>query len=120
MTPDLAAAPAPVPKRVLELIAREERTHADFSWAVVQWLLERDFATVAPELEAALGKLDRYPRPTAVSAHKRALVAAADAALLRRHGRLPDVEWARLWSERLVATRQRLAGLLAPRLLRSA
>lgn len=110
---DVAAACAvaceePVTRRVLELIAREERTHADFSWAVVEWLLQRDFATVAPALEAALGKLDGYPRPTAVSQDKLELVASADAAALRRHGRLPDTEWARIWSERLQKTHQRL------------
>ncbi|MBK7857436.1 MAG: hypothetical protein IPJ65_02190 [Archangiaceae bacterium] len=114
---DVAAACArachePVTRAVLERIAREERTHADFSWAVVEWLLTRDFATVRPALEAALARLARYPRPTAVSSDKLALVRAADAAVLRRHGRLPDEEWAAMWSARLELTRTRLLELL--------
>lgn len=110
----------PVTRAVLELIAREERTHADFSWAVVAWLLERDFAAVAPALEAGLAQLATYPRPTAVAADKVALVAAADAGALLRHGRLPDAEWAALWAERLVKTRQRLRAALDARLSGSA
>jgi hypothetical protein len=110
----------PVTRQVLELIAREERTHADFSWAVVAWLLERDFSTVAPALLAALAKLDAYRRPTAVAADKLSLVAAADPKALRCRGRLPDSEWARLWNERLVRTRAALSALLAPQLRRSA
>lgn len=107
-----AACEEPVTKRVLELIAREERTHADFSWAVVEWLLRHDFHTVAPALERALAKLDAYPRPTAVSSDKLELVRAADPAALRRHGRLPDEEWARLWSVRLEQTTRRLRAAL--------
>jgi hypothetical protein len=47
-----------------------------------------------------------------VSADKLALVSKADAAALRRHGRLPDSEWARLWSERLAKTQHRLRSAL--------
>jgi len=114
---DVAAACAavceePVTKRVLERVAREERTHADFSWAVLEWLLARDFAAVAPALESGLDRLEKYPRPTAVSAGALTLVSRADEAALRRHGRLPDSEWARLWSERLQKTRRRLRAAL--------
>ncbi len=107
-----AACEEPVTKRVLERIAREERTHADFSWAVVEWLLARDFATVSAALETALSRLERYPRPTAVSADKLALAEKADGAALRRHGRLPDSEWARIWSDRLAKTQARLRAAL--------
>jgi hypothetical protein len=48
-----------------------------------------------------------------VSGDKQALVAKADVAALRRHGRLPDTEWAAAWDARLGQTRARLAMLLA-------
>lgn len=109
---DVAAACAavceePATKRVLEVIAREERTHADFSWAVVEWLLRHDRVTAERALAGALAELSRYPRPTAVSGDKLALVRKADAAALLRHGRLPDAEWARIWDERMEKTRAR-------------
>ena len=103
----------PVTRAVLERIAREERSHAEFSWAVVGWLLARSGDTARPALERALAKLAAYSRPTAVSWHKRHLVARADSVQLRRHGRLPDERWAELWVERLELTRRRARGLIA-------
>jgi hypothetical protein len=103
----------PATRGVLERIAREERTHADFSWALVAWLLQRDRARVQPALEKALANLERYRRPTAVSWDKRALVARADHRSLRAHGRLPDVRWGELWDQRLVQTCRRTRSLLS-------
>jgi hypothetical protein len=102
---DVAAACAlvceePVTRRVLEQIAREERSHADFSWSMLQWLLSRDPKGVRSAIATALAKLADDPRPTAVSSDKQALVAKADSAALRRHGRLPDSEWAAAWDAR--------------------
>ncbi len=102
----------PVTRAVLEQIAREERTHADFSWAVLSWLLERDPAHVTAALEESLRTLQAYPRPTAVSGDKRALVEKADANALLRHGRLPDARWGELWKLRLGQTRTRVRALL--------
>ena len=93
---------------MLEQIAREERSHAEFSWAVAELAARAQRATrCEPALEQALARLDRYRRPTAVSWHKQPLVARADPAQLRRHGRLPDERWGELWRERLTATRSR-------------
>jgi hypothetical protein len=97
---------------VLERIAVEERSHAEFSWAVLAWLLETHRERVAPALEKALAALAQYQRPTAVSWDKRALVDLADANALRANGRLPDERWGALWELRLEGTQQRLAGLL--------
>lgn len=105
----------PATKAALGQIAREERTHADFSWAVLRWLLERDRAAVEPVIRASLAKLEAYRRPTAVSAEKRSLVSRADATVLLRHGRLPDARWAELWDSRLEATRRQVGELLAVR-----
>ncbi len=103
----------PVTRAVLERIAREERSHAELSWALVAWLLERDRARVQPALEGALARLGRYRRPTAVSSEKAPLVALADAAALRAHGRLPDERWGALWQARLQRTADRLGRLFA-------
>lgn len=103
----------PATREVLETIAIEERSHAEFSWAVLAWALDRDRDRVRPALEAALAELHAYRRPTAVSWDKRSLVAAADPQRLREHGRIPDARWAALWSGRLRLTEERLRPLLA-------
>ncbi len=114
---DVAAACAevcqePVTRTVLELIAREERTHADFSWALLEWLLERSRDTVQPAIEKSLAELNNYPRPTAVGWKKRPMVARADPEQMLKHGRLPDERWRELWDIRLVETRLRVQSLL--------
>jgi hypothetical protein len=115
---DVAAACAatceePVTRAVLETIAREERGHAELSWAIVGWLVDRHRGVVDAALVAAADALARYPRPTAVAADKRALVDAASELALRAHGRLPDARWQACWDARLIETRGRLADLLA-------
>jgi hypothetical protein len=102
----------PITRGVLEIIAREERTHADFSWALLTWLLERSPDTVQPAIEKALADLHHYRRPTAVSKHKRPLVALANPEQLIKHGRLTDERWGELWDSRLVETQQRVQSLL--------
>lgn len=116
---DVAAACAegceePATRAVLQRIAREERTHADFSWAVLEWLVAKD-ASLRPAIAEALEGLNAYPRPTAVSRDKEPLVRAADAALLRKHGRLPDATWGAIWDARLAETRRRVERLLTVR-----
>ena len=104
----------PVTRAVLEQIAVEERRHAEFSWALLEWLLQRHRQHVAPALDRALAGLDRVARPTSATAAKRRLVEAADAPALRRHGRLEDAEWAACWTARLAATRARMVQLQEP------
>jgi hypothetical protein len=105
----------PVTRAVLEQIAREERSHAELSWALLEWLVRDHGRLVRKSIDQALADLDRYPRPTAVSAEKRALVERADPDALRAHGRLPDERWAALWDARLAATRVRVAEVLGQR-----
>ena len=116
---DVAAACAevcqePVTRAVLERIAVEERSHAEFSWALLRWLLAQHAATVRPVLEHTLAGLVRYRRPTAVSFRLQRLVGRADPEQLLRHGRLPDARWAELWQHPLDSTRERLLVLLDP------
>jgi hypothetical protein len=95
----------PVTRAVLEQIAREERSHAELSWAIVEWVARRDPVRAHAAAARAVKDLDQYPRPTATSPITQPLVARADASTLRAHGRLLDAEWAALWDARLVATR---------------
>jgi len=99
-------------RSVLEQIAREERSHADLSWALLNWLMRERGSQVQGAIESAVRDLERYPRPTAVSSDKRRLVARADPEKLRAHGRIPDERWAALWVARLARTRARVAKLL--------
>jgi hypothetical protein len=113
---DVAAACAeacvePVTRKVLEQIAREERSHAEFSWAVLAWALERGPQAVGAAVERAAAALDQVRRPRAVGAKHWLLVVQADAQALLRHGRIPDARLALLWRRRLAATRERLAEL---------
>jgi hypothetical protein len=102
----------PVTRAVLEQIAREERSHADFSWALLHWLVTHAGDAVRPAIEDCLRRLHEIRRPTAVSRQKHRLVAAADEVQLRRHGRLPDQLWGEIWTRRLNATHRRATELL--------
>lgn len=102
----------PVTGAVLACIAREERDHAELSWAILAFCLERGGEPVRRALARAVDRLRQIPRPSAVSAEKLALVGRADARALRAHGRLPDSEWAAIYATRLGATERRLEALL--------
>jgi hypothetical protein len=105
----------PVTRRVLEQIAREERSHADFSWALIDWLMKTHSSRVMPALERACAELELVNRPTSADSQKQQLVDAADALALRRHGRLVDAEWAACWKDRLTLTRERMTRIALPR-----
>ena len=114
---DVAAACAavceePVTRVVLEQIAREERSHAEFSWALLAWTLERSPDQVRAAIALAESTLDDIVRPRAVNPDLLAIVSKADPRELRRHGRLPDEALGQMWEERLTATRARLRQLM--------
>ncbi|MEZ0223826.1 MAG: hypothetical protein ACAH83_04675 [Alphaproteobacteria bacterium] len=102
----------PATRKVLEQIAREERLHADFSWALLEWLLNRSPAKVIPAIEKTLENISDTQRPTAVSWDKMPVVALADPVLMQKHGRLPDERWGELWEIRHAETKRRLGALL--------
>jgi len=97
---------------VLERIAREERSHADFSWALLRWVLQQKDTYISNHIAHAVYKLSLLRRPTAVSAEQQFLVTQANAQQLRAHGRLDDAEWAILWRERLNITKTRALNML--------
>lgn len=98
----------PVTKKVLEQIAREERSHADFSWALIDWLVNTHGDRVGPALDRAVEELEKVARPTTANAEKQELVNGADQLALRRHGRITDAEWQACWAARVVSTKARL------------
>jgi len=110
-----AACEEPSVRGVLARIATEERSHASFSWALLTWLLARGDARIERAVARAATDLERVPRPTAVSAAHAPLVAQADSASLRRHGRVPDDIWSTLWRERVAETRRRVGTLTRAR-----
>lgn len=116
---DVAAACAavceePVTRAVLEQIAHEERSHAQFSWAVLEWTLQKRPAEVRAAVAGAQRCLHRIARPRAVGPAQWFVVARADRAQLLRHGQIADHALDGLWERRLDSTRQRLTALLAP------
>lgn len=110
----------PVTRAVLEQITREERSHAELSWKIVELCLQRGATQAHRALQQAVERLDEVARPTAVSQDKQALVAAADAQAMRRHGRLPDTAWAAQWSACRECTAERLRRMLEVPLARAA
>jgi hypothetical protein len=102
----------PVVRDVLARVATDERSHAAFSWALLEWLVTRGDPGLTGEITKAATSLGRIARPTAVSARNAALVALADDALMRAHGRIPDAAWEPLWRERVAETRSRVVELL--------
>jgi hypothetical protein len=103
----------PATKGVLERIAREERSHAEFSWQVLEWALSQGGAPVARAVKRALTALDGTARPTATSRATARLVKDANAAQLLAHGRIEDAQWAALWPQRRTATMRRAMSLCA-------
>jgi len=96
----------------LTCIAREERDHAELSWAILTFCLARGSDAVRATLCKAGTRLASSARPSAVSAEKLALVSRADPDSLRAHGLVPGGEWATIYEKRLRATELRLSTLL--------
>jgi hypothetical protein len=101
-----------VTRGVLERIAREERSHAELSWRLLEFSLDRGGAGVVRAVRKTLARIERVPRPTAFSPATGDLAARVDADVMRAHGRIPDAEWSALWTRRLVETQKRVEAML--------
>lgn len=100
----------PAALAALEQIAREEKSHADFSWTLLEWLLQQHPAKVKSLIQNA--RLETRSRPQAVSQEHKHLVKRANPKLLIKHGRLPDEEWQKIWDDHLRKTQSDLQELL--------
>src|SRR5262249_5244767 len=68
----------PATLAVLKQIAFEEKSHAAFSWAVLEWLLEKYPTIVKVMIQKAYHDLENYNRPIAVSREQKYLVEKAN------------------------------------------
>ncbi len=102
----------PATLAALEQIAREEKSHAAFSWALLEWLLEQHPTKVKPLIQNAYDNLETYSRPHAVSRDQKHLVEKANPELLIKHGRLSDEQWQKVWDNHIEKTQQDLQKLL--------
>ena len=101
-----------VTRNVLKQITLEERSHAEFSWKLLQWTLEQNPQEVSKAIKDCYKNLEKYKRPTAYSWDKKRLINKADAQQLFNHGRLPDEKWEEIWDKRMLKTKKRLNELL--------
>lgn len=101
----------PATLAALEQIAREEKSHAAFSWTLLEWLLEQHPVKVRAIIQNALLALENHSRPHAVGGELAHLVMAADPELLIKHGKLPDEQWQEIWASHLQVTQQKLQQL---------
>jgi hypothetical protein len=97
----------------LEKIAGEEKSHTAFSWALLEWLLERYPVKVRAIVQSALPDLELYRRPRAVDGDLAYLVMLADQQLLIEHGKLPDEQWQAIWASHMEDTKQKLEQLVS-------
>lgn len=102
----------PATGQVLKQIAHEERSHAEFSWSLLAWLLAEHTAEVRSVMQRALIEMHNMARPTAVVQSSLEFVQAADEDQLLRHGRIADGRWAELWALRMTKTQVRLERML--------
>ena len=102
----------PATLAALEQIAREEKSHTAFSWALLNWLLQQHPAKVKVIIQNAYHDLQSHRRPTALNQEQKKLVQKANPELLIKHGRLPDEQWQEVWDAHLAKTQQDLLQLL--------
>lgn len=81
----------------LTQIAKEEQSHAEFSWAILEWLLEQYPTKVKSIIQNANHDIATHKRPHAVSREQQRIVRKANPQLLIKHGRLPDEQWQKIW-----------------------
>lgn len=96
----------------LKQIAYDEKSHADFSWAVLNWLLVQYPSKVRTIIVHAQHDLEKYSRPNAVSAEQKFLVEKANPKQLIKHGRLPDEQWRDIWDDHLRTLQKDLQEML--------
>lgn len=113
---DLAALAAeravdPAARALAARIARDEREHAEVSWRILGWCLERGTPALRDELRRAAQVLP-VDGPTAFAHEHRPLLPGIDLETLADHGRVRPERWAPRYAERVELTRARLEAML--------
>ena len=113
-TASIAAAQCqePATRAVLEQIARDELSHAVFSWELLEWLLQQYPTQVRTIIENSCDALKTYPRPILMSKTVEPLVKKANPESLIAHGRIPEEQWLQIWSDHRQDMQHRLKELL--------
>jgi len=101
----------PAAKKLAEIIARDEREHADLAWQVVEWCIAVGGPRLKRALAAATEKLP-ITGPRAYAQEDGPLVATASPQALVDHGRVPADQWAAIYDRRRARTCARMAELL--------
>lgn len=96
----------PAVKAALAQIAKEEKSHAAFSWKILEWLLKQDPETVRSIVQNGSSQISSYSRPKAPA------ISHTDPELLMQHGRLPDSHWSEIWDRHILKTQEELVLLL--------
>lgn len=102
----------PASLKLIRQIAREERSHAELSWRILQFCHRHSPQDVAAAVLVEMEKLAAAARPTATSSEHLPLVLQADPQALLNYGRLPDAQFDALWTARMKDTKERLLLLL--------
>ncbi len=97
----------PAVHAALQQIAKEEQSHADFSWALLKWLHQQNPETVEAIIQNGIKKLSSRSRPKAPGQNK-----GADPQLLMQHGKLPDSQWKEAWDRHIVKLQEDLGKML--------
>jgi hypothetical protein len=106
-----ALAVDPAMRSLTEIIAREEREHADLAWDILRFCIE-----LHPDVAKAVARrLPKLPDHILVpyDLESASIIARADAAMLVAHGRVAFEEWTRIYLARRDATIVRAEALLA-------
>jgi hypothetical protein len=105
-----ALATDPAMRSLTDIIAREEREHADLAWDILRFCVELH-PDVATAVRRRLAKLpDHILVP--YDLESAAIIARADEAGLGAHGRVPFGEWTSIYLARREATIRRAHALL--------
>jgi len=104
-------------RNVLDQIAVEEESHADFAWAILDWLQKASPENIYPVIEKTYSELDSVKRPSAIGWDKNHLLTNANTVQMLKHGRLSDKKWEELWNIRLLKTKKLLKKILDDEIL---
>ncbi len=96
----------PAIRRVLEMIACDEATHAELGWDVLAWCLAEGGAEVGRAVEVRVGQLGRELAPQLPD------LPGLDAAALARHGIIGQKTLGALAAARIAEVQERARGLL--------
>jgi hypothetical protein len=95
-------------KRVFSVIAEDEKSHAELSWEILNFLLTKVGSAMQERLFSEFRVMKSRPVPEFYPAHINLMIEKADSESLRRFGILPKDEADNLWAQTLQGIEHRL------------